>query len=65
MLLILSSLLRQATPVDPPVVDPLKLQMEKGAGLKTRRRVVGISPNTGPIRPIEDDEAILLLLGLA
>lgn len=34
---------------------------ESGGGIKTRRRIVGISPVHTPAHPIEEDEALLLI----
>jgi hypothetical protein len=34
---------------------------ESGGGIKTRRRIVGISPMHTPARPIEEDDALLLI----
>lgn len=34
---------------------------ESGGGIKTRRRIVGISPMHTPAKPIEEDEALLLI----
>lgn len=38
-----------------------KYESATGGGLKTRRRIVGISPNTGPALPVEEDESLLLI----
>lgn len=32
-----------------------------GGGIKTRRRIVGISPFYAPAQPVEEDEALLLI----
>ena len=34
---------------------------KSGGGIKTRRRIVGISPMHTPAKPIEEDEALLLI----
>ena len=38
-----------------------KYESSSGGGIKTRRRVVGISPGMYPVKPIEEDEALLLI----
>lgn len=32
-----------------------------GGGIKTRRRIVGLVPIQTPLRPVEEDEALLLI----
>jgi len=38
-----------------------KSDSESGGGLKTRRRIIGISPFYAPAQPVEEDEALILI----
>lgn len=44
------------------VVDEVKkYESDSGGGIKTRRRIVGMSPMHAPVRPVDEDEALLLI----
>jgi len=38
-----------------------KYESQSGGGIKTRRRIVGISPFYAPAQPVEEDEALILI----